>query len=273
MSNISVTAHEQNGHLIYVCDRTGQPYANLAQCEKIFPDVPKHKLHYRLKGVEKGLVKSAQVQTGGGMQGVELYPASVILDLAIEFDQALAKKIGSAGAAVYLYGLAGFRVSPTLENDRLSLEKTLMERPTLKQIEQAGRVYGRLYGKAYEQQYVQQKYQHWYPALTGHQADPSQVASLPSVKHRLTPSDIAKELGLLHGTGTPNGNAANKLMESLGYLTKIDKIWVPTDKAVNAGYVDRKPVDTNSRTQKDQLLWSIDILPVLREHCVGISAA
>jgi hypothetical protein len=141
----------------------------------------------------------------------------------------------------------------------------------MKQIEQAGRVYGRLYGKAYEQQYIHQKYQRWYPALAGQPADPVQVASLPSTKHRLTPSAIAEQLGLFHSTGTPNGNAANKMLDKLGYQHKVGKVWIPTEKAIMAGLVDRKPVDTNSRTQKDQLLWSADVLPILQEHTEAIA--
>jgi hypothetical protein len=128
-----------------------------------------------------------------------------------------------------------------------------------------------LYGDAYAQQYFNQKMQRFAPALAGQKPDTSQVASLPGVKHRLTPSDIAQELGLLHGTGSPNGNAANKLMESLGYQTKVGKIWIPTEKAIEAGFVDRKPIDTNSRSQKDQLLWSADILPILQEHSDAIA--
>jgi hypothetical protein len=156
------------------------------------------------------------------------------------------------------------------ENIREKIEQALAERPTLKQIDQVGRMLGKRFGKAYEQQYVQQKLQHWYPALSGQQADLSQVASLPSTKHRLIPRDIAKELGLFHSTGNPNGNAANVLLESLGYQSKVGKIWIPSDKAIADGLVDRKPVDTNSATQKDQILWSADILPILREHSLVV---
>jgi phage antirepressor YoqD-like protein len=64
-----------------------------------------------LQGVQLSEIKTAQVHTLGGLQGVQLYPASVILELAFEFDIALAKLMGEAGAKVYLYGLAGYRVS------------------------------------------------------------------------------------------------------------------------------------------------------------------
>jgi Ni,Fe-hydrogenase I large subunit len=44
--------------------------------------------------------------------------------------------------------------STSIKSNREHLEKSAVERPTMKQIEQAGKVYGRLYGKAYEQQYI-----------------------------------------------------------------------------------------------------------------------
>jgi hypothetical protein len=158
-----------------------------------------------------------------------------------------------------------------LEVDRQNLEIAAATKPKPSEIWQVTKMYKTLYGDAYAQQYFDQKMQRFAPALAGQKPDTSQVASLPSTKHRLIPREIARELGLFHGTGNPDGGAANKLMESLGYQAKVGKIWIPTDKAIDAGYVDRKPVDTSSRSQKDQLLWSADILPILQEHSEAIA--
>jgi hypothetical protein len=32
----------------------------------------------------------------------------------------------------------------------------------------------------------------------------------------------------------------------------------------------RKPVDTGSRSQEDQLMWSIDVVAILQEHSIQI---
>jgi hypothetical protein len=60
----------------------------------------------------------------------------------------------------------------------------------------------------------------------------------------------------------------NSLLKQLGYQEAIGGRWSATQKAIDLKLVDRKPVDTNSRTQKDQLVWSSDILPILSEHLV-----
>lgn len=54
-----------------------------------------------------------------------------------------------------------------------------------------------------------------------------------------------------------------------GYQTKEDGAWNPTQKAIDANLADRKPVETNSRTQKDQLLWSEDIIDILKEFSIN----
>nr|WP_281257363.1 phage antirepressor KilAC domain-containing protein [Merismopedia glauca] len=82
----------------------------------------------------------------------------------------------------------------------------------------------------------------------------------------LTPTEIAKELGLFYKTGNPNAQAVNKLLEKLGYQVRVGKQWSATEKATKLGLSDRKPVETNSRSQKDQMLWSSKIIPILKEY-------
>jgi hypothetical protein len=91
---------------------------------------------------------------------------------------------------------------------------------------------------------------------------PEELPSLPA-QSLLTPTQIAKELGINYKTGAPNPRWVNEKLEVLGYQEKVGGQWSATPKA--AGLCDRKPVDTDSRTQKDQLLWSADIIPVLQE--------
>jgi hypothetical protein len=107
---IKVTPQQKDDHVIYICDETKQPYFNLAQALIIFPNVSKTTLFRRLEGVSNSDVKIAEIPTNGGLQVVPLFPAPVLLDLAFEFDLPLAKLMGQAGATVYLYGIAGYKV-------------------------------------------------------------------------------------------------------------------------------------------------------------------
>jgi prophage antirepressor-like protein len=99
---------------------------------------------------------------------------------------------------------------------------------------------------------------------------PTEMASLPTAKALLTPTQIAEELQLFYSSGKGNAIKVNKLLSVLGYQEKIQGQWSATQKAVDANLCDRKPVDTNSRTQKDQLLWSVDIVLVLKEHILEV---
>jgi hypothetical protein len=140
--------------------------------------------------------------------------------------------------------------------------------PTLKEINEAAKIFGNLYGLAYKQQYVQQKIAKFHPSLAGHSPDRKESASLTTAKALLTPTQIAEELGWLCKTGKRSGDAqrTNKLIEQLGYQIKIAGVWSATDKAIAANLVDRKPISTKSSSQKDQMLWSADIIPILQEH-------
>lgn len=98
----------------------------------------------------------------------------------------------------------------------------------------------------------------------------NEMASLPTVKALLTPTEVAVELGVFCKSSPEKGDArwVNKKLEELGYQEKISGQWSATSKA--DGLCDRKPVDTNSRTQKDQLKWSVDIIPILQEHALSL---
>jgi hypothetical protein len=113
-NQIQVTTQAQGNHVVYICNTTRQPYVNLAQLQIIFPNVSSGTLRNRLGLVQLSVVKNAEIRTSNGVKLVQLFPASVVSDLAFEFDLALAKLMGSAGATVYLYGLAGYQVKPTV---------------------------------------------------------------------------------------------------------------------------------------------------------------
>lgn len=156
--------------------------------------------------------------------------------------------------------------STKTESDRDRLEKQLLPTPDIKQIKEALYLYREVYGEAYSQRYLAQQFSKHYPQLAGESPRAEEMASLPTAKALLTPTQIAEELKWYHGTGNPNPRKVNCMLVQLGYQAKIGGRWSATDKAIQANLCDRKPVDTNSRTQKDQLLWSDKIIDILKEH-------
>jgi hypothetical protein len=111
---IQVTPVQQDNHVIYVCNETKQPYFNLAQARIIFPNVAKTTLTRRLEDVPLSDIKTAEIHANTRVYEVPLYSVEVLVNLAFEFDLSLAKLITQAGASVYLYGLAGYQVKPTV---------------------------------------------------------------------------------------------------------------------------------------------------------------
>jgi hypothetical protein len=65
------------------------------------------------KGCDISSIKSAEILTPGGLQGVTLIPADVVFDWAMKDSPELAKAMGKAGATVYLHKLAGYDVKST----------------------------------------------------------------------------------------------------------------------------------------------------------------
>jgi phage regulator Rha-like protein len=153
---------------------------------------------------------------------------------------------------------------------RTSIKEKVIDCPKLSEIRASYGLWKMAHGKAYADRWLAQMHQKWYPALVGDAPKPEESASLPTAKALLTPTQIAEQLGLYCKSNAKSGDArrVNKLLQELGYQTKIDGVWSATDKAIDLNLCDRKPIDTGSRTQKDQLMWSADILVILQEHTV-----
>ncbi len=143
--------------------------------------------------------------------------------------------------------------------------------PDIPQIKEAALMYREIYGEAYAQSYADQKMRKFYPALAGEPAPAKERSSLKSAEALLTPTQIAKELGFKYKTGNPNPQAVNTMLATLGYQEKIDNKWSATEKG--KPYSDRKPVSTNSRSDKDQLFWYRSILDVLKSDSETLEAA
>lgn len=155
-----------------------------------------------------------------------------------------------------------------LEQNREQLERSIQEKAAIKEIREAYNLYKEAYGDAYAYRYLHQQMHKHQPHLAGDEPLKEERPSLPA-KALLTPTDIAAKLNIFYGSGNPNPRKVNELLCKAGYQTKENKAWNPTQKAIDANLADRKPVDTNSRTQKDQLLWSEDIIDILKEFSIN----
>ncbi|MGL5059047.1 MAG: hypothetical protein ACRC62_03615 [Microcoleus sp.] len=265
MADLSLTRYEANGLELFVDQETGRAYAHQAAMKRMFGIESKGgTLSRRLEGVSKDNTKTVEIQTAGGMQGVSLYSSEAVFEQALEFCPDIAKKMGAVGANVYMCGLAGYKISVTADNALKRLEKQFLPTPTKKDLREGHGLYKLMYGKPYADRWLQYKLEEYYPALAPHEAPaPEELPSLPQ-QALLTPTEIARELGVNYSTGNPNPQWVNKKLTELGYQEKVGGQWSATPKA--EGLCDRKPVDTDSRTQKDQLLWSTKIIDILKEH-------
>jgi phage regulator Rha-like protein len=164
--------------------------------------------------------------------------------------------------------------SNTVESDRQNLENQFAPKPTQKEIRASYGMWKAAYGKPYADRWLSQMHHKYYPALVGEAPQPQEMTSLATAKALLTPTKIAEELGILHSTGSGNAAKVNSLLVQFGYQVSEGGRWSATDKAIAGGLCvqlgctggNRKPVDTNSRSQKDQLLWSASMIKVLQEH-------
>jgi hypothetical protein len=129
-SNI-VRFENNDGLELHVDEETGLAYAHGRAIARMLDGcASRGTIGNRLRGVQKDLVKTAEIQTAGGLQGVQLYPASVVFELAMEFNPPLAKAMGVCGANAYMCGLAGYQVpaAPAIKEDpaEMALELSAM---------------------------------------------------------------------------------------------------------------------------------------------------
>jgi hypothetical protein len=163
-----------------------------------------------------------------------------------------------------------------LEANRQQMERQLRPAPTPKFMREVNAM---LRSAGFPKEYIQRNAlvvaQRNFPEALPELPLPQEMASLPTPKAFLTPTQIAEELGWKCKTSpNPDPKQVNQKLAQLGYQEKIQGVWTPTDKAIKAGLVDRKPVaieNSAKRSAVDQLLWSVDILPILQEHSEAIT--
>lgn len=79
----------------------------------------------------------------------------------------------------------------------------------------------------------------------------------------LTPTMIAKELGILNSKGNPSPQRVNAMLNGKGLQEKVGTDWVPT--AIGKPYCERVPYTRGNGHSGYQLLWNHHILELLKD--------
>jgi len=101
-----------DGIEVIINQETGEAFASAAGYSRM-SGAKKTTISKRLKGLNPTERNRGEVQTPGGIQGVELIPASLCFKWAIKDNPGLAEKMGEVGATVFLHKLAGYEVTST----------------------------------------------------------------------------------------------------------------------------------------------------------------
>lgn len=176
------------------------------------------------------------------------------------FAKAIARTFGAFGVKAAFDEVLG---APTKSDNRLPGR-------TLTEIDQAAEIITKHIGPHAGQSLLIINMRRHYPDIALPEIVAQERASLPSAEALLTATQIAEELGITCKTNSnPSPQGANNLLKELGYQYKVSKQWTPTEKG--EPFCDRKPIDTNSKSDKFQLLWRASIIDEVRGQ--GMEAA
>lgn len=106
---MSLQRFDQDGLELVINTNTGESFATISGYARM-AGLGQPAITKRLKkGDYQNLMKTAKIQTGGGMQGHSLIPESIIADWIVKDNPKLASKMLLAGVRLYLHGAAGFQ--------------------------------------------------------------------------------------------------------------------------------------------------------------------
>jgi hypothetical protein len=108
MSNLQ--RYDVDGFELVIDTQTGESFATTSGYARMVGK-DKSTISRRLQGVEQGELKTAELLTPGGLQGVALIPESLIVQWVVKDSPELATKMLRAGVRVFLHHLAGFKVT------------------------------------------------------------------------------------------------------------------------------------------------------------------
>lgn len=103
---------DQDGIEIFVDTSTGESFASKRGYARM-ANKDESTIRKRLKLRNNGFVKSAQIQTPGGMQGADLISEDLIAEWLPTDNPAMATQLMKLGVRVFLHKVAGYKVSST----------------------------------------------------------------------------------------------------------------------------------------------------------------
>jgi hypothetical protein len=112
--NMSLTVFKtDNGIELVIDTSTGEAFATQAGYARM-SGVSKQAVSKRFLSVNQEGLKTAEIVTASGLQGVNLIPAKLVYRWSLKDNLELAEKMGEAGATVYMHQLAGYSVTSTV---------------------------------------------------------------------------------------------------------------------------------------------------------------
>ncbi len=127
----NLTRFDNDGIELVIDTQTGEAFASQAGYARMsgvnYTTIKKRV--ERIKGGDSFVLKTAEIQTAGGLQEVTLLPADLIYEWAFQDNLRLAKLMGKTGATVYMHQLAGFKVTSTAMTPILTPEPPPLRLP------------------------------------------------------------------------------------------------------------------------------------------------
>ncbi|WP_163699666.1 BRO family protein [Adonisia turfae] len=159
-----------------------------------------------------------------------------------------------------------YSVAETIDVEAVEVPQ-LPPAPPITELIDDSEALGRLFGPAYGESFAIINIKKFHPHKALPDVSARERSSMETAEALLNATQIAEELGLTCKTNSnPSPQEANKLLANLGYQYKVGKgksgQWTPTEKGDD--FCDRKPVSTNSKSDKFQLLWRASIVNELR---------
>jgi phage antirepressor YoqD-like protein len=128
MSNL-VRIENNDGLEFHVDSETNLAYASVRATERMLGVKP-GTLNMFLKTKEGAMfnaTKMATVHTQKGLQAAKLFSAEQVFDLAFKYNLELAKRMGAAGANVFLLGMSGYKVQVVQPETNTLVPRTFAE--------------------------------------------------------------------------------------------------------------------------------------------------
>ena len=259
MTSNNLSVFDFQSYSVRVLDINGNPWFVAKDVCRVL-DIVDHKTATRkLDDDEKGVHTS---DTPGGNQDMKVVSESGLYSLIFSSRKPEAKIFRKW---VTKDVLPNIRKTGEYKLNQQKLESIYSDRATIKEIDSAYDFYKKAFGDSYAYQYAHQMMKKHQPHLAGNEPPKESRPSLPIL---LTPTEIAEQLDINYQTGNPNPRKVNSVLEQLGYQIRVNGSWQPTNKAIQFDHYDIKPIDTNSKSQKSQLLWTQLMVSILKEFAI-----